>query len=101
MISCFRAKLGYKSASNIFILLNNLAFTFKILIINKKKLNKDLVLGCITEIQLIFLFICLFLGLVSKYNSNLQKIYYLSYFCKKLINNYIPDTSGKFKYTHF
>lgn len=70
MIFCFGAKLGYEGSFNAFILSDNLASTFEDPAIIAKKLKDDLIFGQIKEMQLTPLFICLPLGLISKYNGS-------------------------------
>lgn len=48
IILWFRVKLGYKGLSNAYLLSNNLVLVLKDLVIIKKKLQKNLVLSCVT-----------------------------------------------------
>lgn len=84
----------------ILILSSNLLTTFNDKIVINKKLAKDLHLKKVVKIvKLTILFILSTFSFVSKYNGGLQRIYYLSYSRKSLINDYITSNISSCSYT--
>lgn len=67
----FNVNLGYKVFFNFLTLVNNIILIFEKQTIIKKKFNKDLILGYITQIQKFnFLYIYLSLNLIFKYYNS-------------------------------
>lgn len=103
MILCFGIELGYKGPSDAFTLSDNLTLALKDPAIIEKKLQEDLVSGCVTQLEESPTpsYICSPLGLVIKHDSGWQKIHHLSHPCEESVNDQIPDGIGKLRYTRF
>lgn len=64
----------------------------------QQKLSNNLLAGCIISATQTSPFISLLLGLVPKSNGEFRQIHYLLFFCRSLINDYIPKEVVNLKY---
>ena len=102
MILRVGAELGYKGFQNAFILPHNLSSALKDPAIIEKKLQEDLALGRLSEVQqphLLFIFSQL--GLVPKHDGYWRRIHHQSHPRRESVNGYILDVASNIKYTRF
>ncbi len=94
-------ELGYEGPDAV-ILSDNLASALKNLTIIEKELQEDLASSRVILVhQPSRLFICSPLGLVSKHDRDWRRIHQLSHPHAESVNDYIPDSVGEMRYTHF
>lgn len=99
MLLCFVCLLGYTGLEAL-ILSSNLPSALIDQAVIDKKLAKDLHTGRVEEIiNLTLPFISSPLGLVSKHDGGLRKIYYLLYPRGSLVNDYNADKASFLSYT--
>ncbi len=102
MILRFGAEIGYKGPQNVLILSENLASAMEDPSIIDNKLAEDIQLRRVVSVPTpIAPFISSPLGLVSKHDGGIRRIYHLSHPKEKSVNDHIPDGARELRYTRF
>lgn len=101
MIFHFGAQFDYKGPKT-FILSKNLASVLVDIEIIDKKLAEDLRIERVEEVaKPISPFSSSLPGLMPKHDRGWREIHHLSYPVSRLVNNHIPNSEGKMRYTRF